>query len=139
MQWTTQTPWIAQRRNRSFRRGATLIEFALVASILMMMFVGIIQFGQAFFFMGTLNNAAREGARFGSIRSNDVTAIQNKVKRMAAGLDPNRLQVSVTYPDGSTQPTNRITVTVSYPMVNFLPGPSSRTLTSAATARIEKE
>ncbi len=44
--------------------GAQLVEFALSLPLLLVMVVGILDFGQAFNLKQKLNNAAREGARF---------------------------------------------------------------------------
>ena len=45
------------------RRGAIAIEFALVVPILLVILLGIVQFGFAFFIQINMTNAAREGAR----------------------------------------------------------------------------
>ncbi len=44
--------------------GAQLVEFALALPLLLVLVVGILDFGQAFNLKQKLNNAAREGARF---------------------------------------------------------------------------
>ena len=45
------------------RRGAIALEFALVAPVLLIILLGIMQFGYAFFVQINMTNAAREGAR----------------------------------------------------------------------------
>jgi hypothetical protein len=47
--------------------GQNIVEFALLLPILMWILMGIIQFGFIFAIYITLNNAVREGARWGSI------------------------------------------------------------------------
>jgi hypothetical protein len=47
-------------------RGANLVEMALVLPLLLMLFMGIVDFGRAYYSYVTLTNAAREGARFAS-------------------------------------------------------------------------
>ncbi len=44
--------------------GAQLVEFALATPLLLVLVIGILDFGQAFNLKQKLNNAAREGARF---------------------------------------------------------------------------
>ncbi len=44
-----------------------LVEFALLLPVLLLVLMGIIQFGLIFVTYVTMNNAAREGARWGSI------------------------------------------------------------------------
>ncbi len=55
--------WRAALRAILDRRGGIAIEFALVAPILLIILLGIIQFGFAFFIKINMTNAAREGAR----------------------------------------------------------------------------
>ncbi len=55
--------WRAALRAILDRRGGIAIEFALVAPILLIILLGIIQFGFAFFIQINMTNAAREGAR----------------------------------------------------------------------------
>lgn len=47
-------------------RGATMVEFAVSLPLLIVLVVGIFDFGSAFNFKQELNNAAREGARYSS-------------------------------------------------------------------------
>jgi hypothetical protein len=44
-------------------RGAAMVEFTLVAPILIFLTAGIVQFGYVFFLQNTMQNLAREGAR----------------------------------------------------------------------------
>ncbi len=50
-------------------QGSQLFEFALVLPFLLAIVIGIIDFGGAFNLKQKLNNAAREGARFGASQS----------------------------------------------------------------------
>jgi Flp pilus assembly protein TadG len=50
-------------------RGQALVETALTVTILVLLSLGIVQFGYAFIQLGMITNAARDGARFGSSRS----------------------------------------------------------------------
>lgn len=61
-----------RRQRRAFWRetqGAQLVEFAFAMPILVVLLIGIIDFGGAYNLKQKLNNAAREGARFGSVTS----------------------------------------------------------------------
>jgi len=50
-------------------RGATLVEFGLLAPLLVTLLFGLLEFGLAMYTKGLLANAAREGARFGVVLS----------------------------------------------------------------------
>ncbi len=54
------------RRERGRRAQAT-VEFALVCALLVLIIFGTIDFGRLFFTWASMGNAAREGARFGSV------------------------------------------------------------------------
>ncbi|HEX8814618.1 MAG TPA: TadE family protein, partial [Terriglobales bacterium] len=55
-------------------RAAALVEFAISLPLLIVLVVGIFDFGAAFNLKQQLNNALREGARFGSTQpTNDLT------------------------------------------------------------------
>jgi Flp pilus assembly protein TadG len=49
------------------RRGQSLVEFALVLPLLMLVFMSIVQFGMLFSAQIALINGVREAARFGSV------------------------------------------------------------------------
>ena len=53
-------------RNRG-EGGASLVEFALVMPLLVLLMFGIIDFGRYFFAASSINSATRESARYGSI------------------------------------------------------------------------
>lgn len=50
------------------RRGSTLVEFALIAPLLLLISLGIVQYGVITNATNTLTNIAREGARFAAIK-----------------------------------------------------------------------
>ena len=55
-----------QHHNRH-EKGQALVEFALVLPVLLVILCGIIDFGWLYYNQITLNNAAREGARYAVI------------------------------------------------------------------------
>src|SRR5690242_8871537 len=52
-----------KRMKRSWRRGAALVEFAVIAPIFLTMTGGMIELGRAIVVVQHLTNASREGAR----------------------------------------------------------------------------
>jgi Flp pilus assembly protein TadG len=57
----------ATKMNLRCRKGAELVEFALILPILLMLVFGVIDFGLATFDKAVITNAAREGARVGIV------------------------------------------------------------------------
>jgi Flp pilus assembly protein TadG len=57
------------------RPGAAAMEFAIVASLLFLIFLGMVEVGRAMMVAGALSNAARVGARAGAITDGDYSNI----------------------------------------------------------------
>jgi Flp pilus assembly protein TadG len=76
------------------QRGSALVEFALTFPLLFGVFSGSFEFGYAFYAYNTLVNAAREGARYASLKPYDSatstpsTAFQSAVQNMVVYGDP---------------------------------------------------
>ncbi len=85
------------------RRGQSLVEFALVFPIFMLMLVAIFDFGLGLYSQMTVINAAREGARVGIVDPTNTNAIQDQVLAMATALDSNNLTSTVAcrHPDSN--------------------------------------
>ncbi|BCZ45579.1 hypothetical protein psyc5s11_16460 [Clostridium gelidum] len=95
------------------QKGQALVEFTIVLPILMLLIMGIFQFGMMLNAYITIGNAAREGARTGIIGSTDAE-IRNLIISTSPSLEPENLVVSIT-----PNVTNRIaggtlTVNVTY-------------------------
>ena len=93
-------------------RGQTLVEFALILPIIVILLFGIIDFGLMLNHRITLQHAVREGARYAAVHDG-CTDIQDRTKDRAGSAISDRNTVSVSYeqnpaPGGST-------VTVSAP------------------------
>ncbi len=57
-----------QVQARAAHRGSAILEFALLLSLLMMLFIGILELGRAWFSYSLLTHAVREAARRASIK-----------------------------------------------------------------------
>lgn len=76
---------------RRKERGQELVEFALILPLLLLLLVGIFEFGYVVFVQNTLSNAVREGARYGAVKSDDETGIVTTARRLTTGLDQSKL------------------------------------------------
>jgi Flp pilus assembly protein TadG len=65
----------ASRSRGERARGAAAVEFALVLPVLMLLCLGAIEWGFHFFQREIIVNAAREGARAGSIADTDAAGV----------------------------------------------------------------
>lgn len=78
------------QRKRSQRLGATVIEMAVVSSIFVLMLFGIFEFCLVVYTYNVVENAAREGSRYGVVNVTDTTLVndtKNVVKNFMGGLD----------------------------------------------------
>lgn len=124
-------------RKRSGQRGVTAVEVAIVAPILMVLFVGIMNVGLLIWEHQVIQNAAREGARFSALPVNSMaisanpattlSSIQQYVVNYAANenvtISPANVTVNQQYPitvGGMTPYGSR--VIVSYPRSVLVPG-----------------
>lgn len=72
---------------RKHESGQALVEFALVLPLLLALLCGIIDFGWLYYNQITLNNAAREGARYAVIHYDPSTNWKETAEsRMLAGM-----------------------------------------------------
>lgn len=68
------------RRSKTDERGATLVEFAIAATVFLVAMFGVIEFGRALWVHNALSDAARRGARFAVLHSaGDVDKVKNVV------------------------------------------------------------
>jgi hypothetical protein len=94
--------------------GQSLVEFALVIPIFLLVLFAIVDFGMAFHAWITVTDSAREGARLGSVHAPAAT-IEQRVRDTAESLDQGLLTVTVTNADDQGgQPGESVEVDVSY-------------------------
>lgn len=113
------------RQVRDGRSGQAVVEFALVLPIFLLLLFAAVEFGRAYFSLHLLTNAAREGARAGSLvgrLEDDVTATVDQLMQDVGFADGWTTAVTVKDPDGVERSGglveavegDRIGVTVTY-------------------------
>jgi Flp pilus assembly protein TadG len=99
-------------------RGASAVEFAFIVPLLIVLVLGIAEFGHAFQVQGTLSAAAREGVRTMALQ-NDPAAARTAVRTAAASLDPGVTNAQIAITPAScplTGGSTNVRLTISYPM-----------------------
>lgn len=124
--------------------GAVLVEFALLLPLLLLIIVGIIEFGRAFNSQIELTGAAREAARTMAVTS-DQTLARNNAISAAAALNPALAPGQIAFSLGTCvgQPANtNVAATITYPfdfiVVSGVPGFggfADRTMTATGVMR----
>jgi Flp pilus assembly protein TadG len=88
-------------QSRNSDRGQTLVEFALILPVFVLVLVGIFDVGRAVYAFNTVNNAAREGARL-AIVDQTVSDIQDRAAERAVSLGVQPGDVRVSFVNTST-------------------------------------
>jgi PKD repeat protein len=82
-------------------RGQGLIEFALIMPVLLLMVMGIIDFGRMFYIYSAASNAVREAVRVGSTDPSDCTGINQAARSQLTFIERTAYTVTIRYDDGA--------------------------------------
>lgn len=131
------------KRGLKSERGAELIEFALVLPMLLVIVLGIVDFGFLFQRMQVMTNAAREGARIAVLQGYAITDVQARARAFVqtggvptTATNPAVQVTNVTIPTGAGGPTMtgrrvEVTYTHQYLFIGPIAGWFGGTFTSA--------
>ena len=106
-------PTLTLRRDRS--RGQSLVEFALVIPIFLLLMVSLFDLGRAVFAYNSVTNAAREGARFAAVNQSSALIIQHAIAQtqMAETQSPNVTVVFRSATPNADYRTNAVCTSLS--------------------------
>lgn len=137
-------------RSHRPRRGQALVEFALLALILVLMLAGAVDLGRAFSAWIAMGNMARTGAQYGTIvplvdpSSSDGISVGEIEAGMRAAALAEQPTIFGSTPDVDAEWIDgedclaRVTVTYNFePILQIPPIPSSITLERKAQMRIQ--
>ncbi|MBN1875662.1 MAG: pilus assembly protein [Anaerolineae bacterium] len=102
-------------------KGQSLVEAALLFPLVLMLLLGLADFGRAYYVVVALRDAADEGATYAALRPSDIDGIQLRTSEAAQGmvqLTPEA--VAVVHPDTMTAGAP-VTVRVEYEMAILTP------------------
>ncbi len=128
--------------------GAALLEFALIAAMLLILVFGMVDFGRAIYSKNSITHAAREGGRYAavlnapSVRVAEITNVVITHMSPFGGPPIKADDVTVTMdPEGAVQP-NSIIIGINYPFKPVTPlakliGLGTMTLKASAQFRWE--
>src|SRR5437773_2577458 len=105
------------------RRGAAVVEFAVVAPLLILIAFGIIEFGRAMMVQQLMTNGAREGARKAVLNGATTTDVNRTIDNYMANSGITGYTKQIT-PDPATAQAGtgvKVTVSVPYSSVTWIP------------------
>ncbi len=123
-----------ERKHRVGEHGTSAVEFALVATVLFFLLLGIIEIGRALYLQHAVTAAAHEVAR-AVAGTPDLT--EGELKQIVAARAPALDSSKVTIQVQKDSKHRRVTVTVSYPYEPIVPFivPISNTLSATVHFR----
>jgi Flp pilus assembly protein TadG len=112
------------RRLARDRRGATILEFALILPLFLVLTVGILEFARAFNIWQVVVNSAREGARIVALppgSQSNTALVQARIDDYLTsnGLDPAAATVTITGINGAPGTLGEVTVQYPYTFTYF--------------------
>ncbi len=123
---------------RQRRRGAAVVEFAVVAPVFFLLVFGLIEFGRMVMVQQVITNAAREGCRQAILDGATATEIDTIVDDYlaAANITGGTVVIDPTNPStAGAGDSITVTVNIGFGQVSWLPLPMflSETTLSAST------
>jgi Flp pilus assembly protein TadG len=122
------------------RRGATMVEFAIVAPVVILFVFAAIEFTRVISIRHSVDNAVYESARLAMVPGGTATDAQNESRRLLAAMGIKDYLVDVT-PAVLTSDSPTVTVRISVPLDanSYLPQKffAGRTLRRELTLRRE--
>jgi Flp pilus assembly protein TadG len=133
----------AARYDRRLQNGATMVEFALVASAFFMLIFGVIQMALAVFAYNSLCDAAREAVRYamvhgpGSASPATTVQIQQVAMNVAPNLNLQTSNITVSWPsDSNIASLKDAQVTITYNYSFRIPFMSAVTLPLTSSSQM---
>jgi Flp pilus assembly protein TadG len=130
---------------RKSERGQSLVELAVSITVILLLLAGAVDFSIAYFSFAAMQDAAQEGALYGSVNPTDTAGIITRVRRASSNpVDlENETLVNVTVTlNGDACEGNEVTVNVIYdypismPFIGAIIGSQTITLNASVTDTI---
>ncbi|MFG0334360.1 MAG: TadE/TadG family type IV pilus assembly protein [Maioricimonas sp. JB049] len=103
------------RRTAAPRSGTAIVEFAITAPVLFLVFFGMIEFARFNMVRHGMDSAVYEGARCGIVPGATADDVKAKAEEVLGALSMTSVTVTVD-PEEITDETESVTVSVSVPV-----------------------
>lgn len=113
-------------RARTSRMGAAMIEFALVAPLMILFTLGIIEMGRMTMVKQVLTNISREGARMATLPEATNASVQSQVQQLLVGSNINGATITLNPSSISTAASGSlvtVSITVNAESISWLNTP----------------
>src|SRR3954454_7237510 len=107
---------VSTTRHAAARRGAAVVEFAVVSPVLVLLLLGMIECGRMIMVQQSITTAAREGARTAIVEGTSAAAAKTAVESFLAGTGIHGAKITVSPGNTGSVPHGQpITVSVAVP------------------------
>jgi Flp pilus assembly protein TadG len=120
-------------------RGQSLVEFALVLPMFLLLLIGVAEFGRAWMTRNILTGASREAVRIAAVQGNAASALSRANNVLSsAGISGASVNIA---DDGAPYGTCSVTVSYAFPVTiaGFLPGLGGTNFTLSSSTSMRKE
>jgi hypothetical protein len=100
--------------------GQSVVEFALVLPMLLLLLIGILDFGRILYSHAHLHMAAQESVRKGGLGAKDLEITQFARNYVHLG-DPTQLKVTISPTEANRRSGDYLKVTLQYPLQLYTP------------------
>ena len=115
--------------------GAAAVEFSIISVVLVMLLIGIVDFGRTLYVKNQLSFLADRAARSVLVNPNITdTALETTLRTDFNGGDP--MDLSVTLSAATVGGVNFRVISIDYPITLFIPNLASSTLDLNVTRRM---
>jgi len=104
------------------QKGQSLVEFALLLPILVVIIFSAVEFGRLWMTMNLLTGAAREGARVAAVTAPNAALVQSAANNVLSAVNITGATVTVVGPNAANAVT--VTVKINYTVLtgSIVPG-----------------
>jgi Flp pilus assembly protein TadG len=119
-----------------YRRGQTMPELAIAATVLCILLFAIIEMGIVIYDYNMVCSAAREAVRYAIVHPTDSSGIKNAAINSAPFLSTSNITVNTSVTDPNSATNKDAQVTISYPYTLQIPLVPSISLTLSSTSQM---
>ena len=121
-------------------KGQNLVEFALILPLLLLVVIGIAEFGRAWMTKNIMTGAAREAVRILAVPSGSIQAASDRADNVLVSAGITTAAKSLNIGSVAYDPVS-VTVTYDFPVLfaGFIPGLDCTTIPIKSTTTMRRE
>jgi hypothetical protein len=106
-------------KRSKWENAQTMVEFAIVFPIVLLITYGLIEFGRMVFIYSAVTGSAREGARYGATASNykNCDGIRTATDRLAFLISDGDISINIWYDAGPNSSTPKVDPPINPPAI----------------------